>query len=70
MPPTFSIAPAEEIPEGASVGHIDELRGPAKERLPLVADGGVVKTQDPAFGPTAERYDVVKFTEYYRIERC
>lgn len=69
MTPTFRIAPAEEIPEGASVGHIDELRGPAKERLPLVADGGVVTTQDPAFESTAARYDVVKFTDFYRIER-
>ena len=70
MPQTFRIARTEEIPEGASVGHIDELRGPAKERLPLVASGGCATTQDPAFESAAERYDVVKFTEYYRIERC
>lgn len=69
MPPTFRIAPADEVPEGADVGHIDELEEPAKERLPLVANGGSETIDDPAFASTAERYDVVKFTEYYRIER-
>lgn len=70
MPQTFHIAPAEEIPEGASVGHIDELRQPAKERLPLLADERGTTTDDPAFESTADRYDVVKFTDYYRIDRC
>ena len=69
MPPTFRIAPAEEVPEGADVGHIDELREPAKERLPLLANGGSETTDDPALESTAERFDVVKFTDYYRIER-
>jgi hypothetical protein len=69
MPPTVRIAPAEGLPEGASVGHIDELRRPAKERLPeLVGDGGTT-TEDAALGTTADRFDVVKFTEYYEIQR-
>ena len=69
MPPTFRIAPADEVPEGADVGHIDELSEPAKERLPAVANGGDTTTDDPVFASTADRYDVVKFTEYYRVER-
>lgn len=70
MAPTFRIAPAEEVPEGASVGHIDELDEPAKERLPAVADAAGTTTSDPAFESTAERFDLVKFTDYLRIERC
>ena len=69
MTPTFRIAPADEVPEGADVGHIDELSEPAKERLPLLANGGGTTTDDPVFASTAERYDVVKFTDYYHIER-
>lgn len=67
--PTFHIAPADEIPEGASVCHIDELDEPAKERLPAIAGGDCATTTDRAFESTAESCDVVKFTDYYRIER-
>lgn len=69
MTPTFRIAPADEIPEGARVGHIDELDESAKERLPAVASVCGATTDDPAFESAAERYDVVKFTDYYSIER-
>ena len=69
MTPTFRIAPADGIPEGASVGHIDELEEPAKERLPAVANGGDATTDDPAFASTADRFDLVKFTDYYRVDR-
>lgn len=69
VPSTFRIAPAEEVPEGASVCHYDELAGPAKERLPALAESSGTVTADPAFESAAERYDLVKFTDYYRIER-
>lgn len=69
MTPTFRIAPTDRIPEGASVGHIDELEEPAKERLPSVAGATGATTDDPAFESTADSYDLVKFTDYYRIER-
>lgn len=69
MTPTFRISPADEVPEGAIVGHIDELDESAKERLPAVASGNGATTDDPAFESTADSYDVVKFTDYYRIER-
>ena len=69
MTPTFRIAPADRIPEGARVGHIDELEEPAKERLASVADDGGTTTDDPAFASTADSYDLVKFTDYYRVDR-
>lgn len=69
MPGTFRIAPAEEVPEGADVCHIDELAEPAKERLPAVAGRTGTTTDDPAFESTVERCDVVKYTDYYVIER-
>lgn len=69
MAPRFHIAPAEDIPEGAQVCHYDELAAPAKERLPEVADQSGTVTADPAFESTVESCDLVKFTDYYRIER-
>ena len=69
MPPTFRIAPTEDVPEGAEVCHYDELAAPAKERLPEVADPSGTVTADPVFESTAESCDLVKFTDYYRIER-
>ena len=69
MTPTFRIAPTEEVPRGADVGHVDELESPARERLPVVANGSETTTDDPAFASTADRFDLVKFTDYYRVER-
>lgn len=69
MTPTFRISPADEVPEEAAVGHIDELEEAAKERLPAVAGRTGATTDDPAFESAADRYDLVKFTDFYRIER-
>jgi hypothetical protein len=69
MPPTFRLSPATEVPEGSRVCHYDELPEPAKERLPAVADPAGATTSDPAFESAADAFDLVKFTDYYRIER-
>ena len=69
MPETFRIAPADRVPDGASVCHYDELDGPAKERFPALAGASDATTSDPAFESTADRCDLVKFTGYYHIER-
>lgn len=69
MPATFRIEPADRVPDGARVCHYDELDGPAKERLPALAGAAGSTTSDPAFESTVEDCDVVKFTDYYRIER-
>lgn len=70
MAPLFRIEPIEDVPASADVGHYDELRPPAKTRLPAVVDDEPTRTADPAFRRTAATWDVVKFTDYYRIERC
>lgn len=69
MPSTIRIAPADEVPEGARVCHYDELAAPAKERLPALAGTTGATTSDPAFQRMAEVCDLVKFTDYYTIER-
>lgn len=69
MPPSFQIELAEEVPDDARVCHYDELDEPAKHRLPAVTGSTDSTTSDPAFETAAEACDVVKFTEYYRIER-
>lgn len=66
---SYRIEPAEEIPDGASVCHYDELDESAKHRLPTVTRRGGSTTSDPAFETTAESCDLVKFTDYYTIER-
>lgn len=70
MAPVFRIEPVEDVPASADVGHYDELRPPAKARLAAVVDDGATRTADPAFRRTAAAWDVVKFTDYYRIEWC
>ena len=69
MPATFRIEPADRVPDGARVCHYDELDAPAKERLPNHADPTGSTTSDPAFESTVRSCDLVKFTDYYRIER-
>ena len=69
MPSTYHIAPADEIPPGARVCHIDELEEAAKERLPALAGATGTTTSDRAVASIAERCDLVKFTDYYAIER-
>ena len=69
MAPTYHITPSERVPDGARVCHFDELDEPAKERLPGLVGGAGATTTDRAFEATARRCDVVKFTDYYRIER-
>ena len=69
MPPAFQIAPADEVPEGARVCHYDELDESAKQRLPALAGTSAETTADPALASTAETCDLVKFTDYYRVER-
>lgn len=69
MPASYRIEPAEEIPDGASVCHYDELDESAKYRLPDVVGSGQTTTTDPAFESTAETCDLVKFTDFFRIER-
>lgn len=69
MPSRIRIAPADEVPEGARVCHYDELAAPAKERFPALAGAGDATTSDPALGRAADSFDLVKFTDYYTIER-
>lgn len=69
MPPTVRIEPAEEVPTGACVCHYDELADAAKQRLQAVAGASASTTSDRALEAAAEDCDLVKFTDYYRLER-
>jgi len=59
----------ESVPEDARVGHYDELGEEAKAEVPALA------TADGATDVTGEAeaslsdYDLVKFTDYYRVQR-
>jgi hypothetical protein len=69
MAPTFRIRPATGVPDGARVCHYDELEEPAKESFPALAGSASATTTDAAFESTADSCDLVKFTDYYEIER-
>ncbi|MFB6120051.1 MAG: hypothetical protein ABEJ68_02920 [Halobacteriaceae archaeon] len=59
----------ESVPESARVGHYDELGEKAKEELPaLAAADGAADVADAAEASLAD-YDLVKFTDYYRVQR-
>ncbi|WP_226013502.1 hypothetical protein [Halomicrobium salinisoli] len=67
-----SVEPVTEVPETASVCHVDELAPPLGETV-AAADGedGSTVTVDPYRAALIDQCgcDVVKATEYYRVDR-
>jgi hypothetical protein len=59
----------ETVPEDARVAHFDELSDPAKERLfSLVSAGAEQGRPDLTTATELVQYDLVKFTDYYRVD--
>jgi hypothetical protein len=57
------------MPEDARVAHFDELSDPAKERLfSLVSAGTEHGRLDLTTATELVQYDLVKFTDYYRVD--
>ena len=67
MTPRIRAHPIDDPSMANRVRHYDELPENAKERLPSLLNGGspVVPTELAA---SFQHGEVVKFTEYYRIE--
>jgi hypothetical protein len=69
MTPQVEVRPADGVDDGARVGHYDELDERAKHRLPaLVAADGATAVDGETEAALAD-YDLVKFTDYYRVQR-
>ena len=68
MPVELELAPVDRVPRGSHVHHYDELPDCVKTRLPRLVDsnGDGVRVPDEV-GAAFEPYDVVKYTDYYRI---
>ncbi|MFB6125556.1 MAG: hypothetical protein ABEJ59_06320 [Halanaeroarchaeum sp.] len=67
MTPTIRARPVHDVPAGTRVRHYDELAEDAKAGFPAIAaQGGAVVPPDLAAG--FRHGEVVKFTDYYRIE--
>lgn len=59
----------ETMPENACVAHFDELSDPAKERLfSMVSTGADQERLDITTATELVQYDLVKFTDYYRVD--
>ena len=69
MASKVALRTVESVPEDARVGHYDELDEAAKERVPaLAAAEGAADVDGEAEASLAD-YDLVKFTDYYRVQR-
>ncbi|WP_254525527.1 hypothetical protein [Natrinema caseinilyticum] len=67
MQSRVTVTPIESIPPTVDVRHIDELSNKAREFLyQVVWEDGQIAVE-PEVEAELTRYDVVKFTEYYRI---
>jgi len=66
-----SVEPVGEVPETASVRHCDELPWRVREMVAQADSGGSTVTVDPYRAALVEECgcDVVKSTEYIRLER-
>ncbi|WP_336000477.1 hypothetical protein [Halorientalis halophila] len=59
----------ETVPEDARVAHFDELSETAKERLFTLVSGDTGRGRlDLTTATELVQYDLVKFTDYYRID--
>ncbi len=68
MPEMITLSPVEQVPSDSRVYHYDELPERAKECLPCLVevDEGDVAVPERICA-AFESYDIVKFTDYYRI---
>lgn len=64
----ISISPVERVPHDSRVSHYDQLADQAKNRLSrlLEEDEPVSPTPD-SVGAMFETYEIVKYTDYYRV---
>lgn len=68
MTETITLSPVERVPPDARVYHYDELPEPAKTHLPRLVESDDANVAVPErVGAAFESYDLVKFTDYYRI---
>lgn len=64
------IEPVDSVPAEARVSHYDELREAAKQYLPRIAEGEpATASVDPDVWEAFGDHDVIKFTDYYHVER-
>ncbi len=66
MSATIELREIDDVPGDARVCHYDELAPPAKERLVAFVDGDAPTVERDAAGGL-DRYDVVKYTDYYEV---
>lgn len=64
----LTLSPVDRVPDDSRVYHYDELGECVKDRLPrLLETGETMVLVSDAVGAAFEPYDIVKFTDYYRI---
>jgi hypothetical protein len=59
----------ESVPEGAKVGHYDELDEAAKEEVPALVGADGATDVGGEVGASLADYDLVKYTDYLRVQR-
>lgn len=69
MESAITVKRVDSIPGGACVCHYDELDKRAKECLPRLVRNGMATTIESEIARELLQYDVIKFTEYYRVVR-
>ncbi|OLZ39175.1 hypothetical protein A6E15_17350 [Natrinema saccharevitans] len=68
MAEKINLSRVEQVPPDARVYHYDELPERAKTHLPRLVDAEASEVFAPErVAEELEPYDLVKFTEYYRI---
>lgn len=69
MSPRLTSTRVEPSSDRASVCHFDELSERAKDRLVEIVDSGFVAGVDPDVAAELVQYDLIKFVEYYSVQR-
>lgn len=58
----------ETVPANARVHHIDELSGEQQQALHQLVEDKGIPSPDPDVAAELTQYDIVKYTDYYRID--
>lgn len=68
MNPQITLTRLESVPDCERVYHFDELSDREQTTLSNLVRDGVAASVDPETAARLSQYDIVKFTDYYRVE--
>jgi hypothetical protein len=68
MTPTLTVQPIRTVSSDRQVRDYDQLEPPAKQFLAELTDDGTAITVPPRVARCFNRREVIKYTDYFRID--